>query len=82
MTIILPQIGDVLDRGRGEVPILLRLQALKQQAAAAGGGVICLVGNHEVGGGDDELPIYLKRAAAFCCDHCLACSSHGEFHSL
>ena len=45
---VLVQIGDVLDRGVGEVEILLRLNSLKAQARNAGGDVVCLVGNHEV----------------------------------
>ena len=41
------QIGDVLDRGVGEV-VLLRLDELRQQAAKAGGEVVCLVENLQV----------------------------------
>mmetsp|Transcript_29869 Transcript_29869/g.79812 ORF Transcript_29869/g.79812 Transcript_29869/m.79812 type:complete len:341 (-) Transcript_29869:199-1221(-) len=45
---VLVQIGDVLDRGVGELHILLRLADLTKQAAAAGGRVIQLMGNHEL----------------------------------
>jgi len=45
---VLVQIGDVLDRGIGELDILLRLADLTQQAAAAGGRVVQLMGNHEL----------------------------------
>ena len=45
---ILVQVGDILDRGVGEVSCLLRLQQLSAEADAAGGKVIGLMGNHEL----------------------------------
>ena len=45
---VLVQIGDVLDRGVGELDMILRLHSLRTQAQAAGGDVICLMGNHEL----------------------------------
>jgi len=45
---IMVQVGDVLDRGIGEVHILQRLDKLRVEAEAAGGMVIQLAGNHEL----------------------------------
>ena len=39
--------GDLLDRGEQEVPLLYWLERLRRQAAAAGGAVHVLNGNHE-----------------------------------
>lgn len=39
--------GDILDRGDAELPILYFLEALQHQAAAAGGALHVLNGNHE-----------------------------------
>mmetsp|Transcript_9292 Transcript_9292/g.21009 ORF Transcript_9292/g.21009 Transcript_9292/m.21009 type:complete len:153 (-) Transcript_9292:476-934(-) len=44
---VLVQVGDVLDRGLGEIGITLRLDALAAQALKAGGRIIRLLGNHE-----------------------------------
>jgi hypothetical protein len=40
-------VGDILDRGDQEVPILYYFEALQRQAAAAGGALHVLNGNHE-----------------------------------
>jgi hypothetical protein len=40
-------VGDLLDRGDQELPLLYFLERLKRQAAAAGGAVHVLNGNHE-----------------------------------
>ena len=42
------QMGDVLDRGVGEVALTMRLSRLAEEARAAGGSLVRLVGNHEV----------------------------------
>lgn len=41
------QVGDQLDRGDDELPILALLQRLSREAEAAGGGLHVLLGNHE-----------------------------------
>ena len=38
--------GDILDRGDAELPILYFLETLQHQAAAAGGALHVLNGNH------------------------------------
>lgn len=44
---VVVQVGDVLDRGDGEVALLHLLERLSSEAAAAGGAVHVLHGNHE-----------------------------------
>ena len=41
------QVGDLLDRGDHEIPLLYWLERLRWQAAAAGGALHVLNGNHE-----------------------------------
>ncbi|GBF93820.1 hypothetical protein Rsub_06152 [Raphidocelis subcapitata] len=41
------QVGDILDRGDEELPLLYFLERLQEQAAAAGGALHVLNGNHE-----------------------------------
>jgi hypothetical protein len=41
------QVGDQLDRGAGELAILLLLERLEVEAAKAGGKVLSMNGNHE-----------------------------------
>lgn len=41
------QVGDLLDRGDAEIPILYHLERLQREAARAGGAVHVLNGNHE-----------------------------------
>jgi hypothetical protein len=41
------QVGDLLDRGDHEIPLLYWLERLRRQAAAAGGALHVLNGNHE-----------------------------------
>jgi hypothetical protein len=43
----LGQVGDLLDRGDQELPLLYWLERLRRSAAAAGGAVHVLNGNHE-----------------------------------
>ena len=43
----LHQVGDLLDRGDAEIPLLYWLEQLRRQAAAAGGALHVLNGNHE-----------------------------------
>jgi hypothetical protein len=43
----LVQVGDILDRGDGELRLLYFLERLAGEAAAAGGAVHVLTGNHE-----------------------------------
>ena len=42
------QMGDNLDRGEGELEVVLTLDRLQREAAAAGGAVHVILGNHEV----------------------------------
>lgn len=42
------QVGDVLDRGGGELKILYFLEKLKREAARSGGTIITMNGNHEI----------------------------------
>ncbi|KAF9898088.1 hypothetical protein BX616_004509 [Lobosporangium transversale] len=44
----LVQIGDLVDRGSGTIPIYQLFQKLRQQAKDAGGEVVNLYGNHEL----------------------------------
>lgn len=39
--------GDLLDRGDQEIPLLYWVERLQRQAAAAGGALLVLNGNHE-----------------------------------
>jgi hypothetical protein len=45
---ILVQMGDLLDRGPDDLPVLRFMQQLRTEAAAAGGLVVLLLGNHEI----------------------------------
>ena len=45
---LLIQVGDILDRGDGELAILDLLEELNRQAREKGGGVVYLLGNHEL----------------------------------
>ena len=56
---VLVQVGDVLDRGDGEIACLFLLERLAREAELAGGAVHVLNGNHEtmnVGGGTGTRP--------------------------
>lgn len=44
---VVVQVGDILDRGDGELALLHLLERLSNEAAAAGGAVHTLHGNHE-----------------------------------
>ena len=44
---VVVQVGDILDRGDGELSLLHLLERLSNEAAAAGGAVHTLHGNHE-----------------------------------
>eukprot|EP00039_Didymoeca_costata_P029452 m.24727 g.24727 ORF g.24727 m.24727 type:complete len:442 (+) comp7636_c0_seq2:170-1495(+) len=45
---ILVQVGDILDRGGGEIRIMALLHSLRFKAREAGGDVQLLLGNHEI----------------------------------
>lgn len=49
------QVGDVLDRGGGELEIIYLLEKLRHEAAKAGGVVHTLLGNHETGNAEGWL---------------------------
>ena len=46
--LVVVQVGDVLDRGDGERPIIELLDRLADEASSAGGALVVLLGNHEI----------------------------------
>eukprot|EP00958_Prasinococcus_capsulatus_P011430 scaffold1135_cov343-Prasinococcus_capsulatus_cf.AAC.18 len=46
--LVLPQVGDIMDRGDNEIEIVCLFRQLEQEAKEEGGAVYVLQGNHEV----------------------------------